>query len=197
MHTIEDVTNTLRTGTPGLPDGEDLQPATCWTCKGPDVPRMMQQVGLQEFYQKRWSDWGSEIVNPIGCADCHDAETMELHISRPALVEAMERRGIDITKASHQEMRSLVCAQCHVEYYFKKDGNYLTFPWDKGMTFEDVEAYYDEQDYYDYIHPLSKAAYPQGSAPGLRAVTARDPRSERSLLRRLPYAVHQRGGRKV
>lgn len=157
MHAIEDVTNTLRTGTPGLPDGEDLQPATCWTCKGPDVPRMMQQVGLQEFYQKRWSDWGSEIVNPIGCADCHDTETMELHISRPALVEAMERRGIDITKASHQEMRSLVCAQCHVEYYFKKDGNYLTFPWDKGMTFEEVEAYYDEQDYYDYIHPLSKA----------------------------------------
>ena len=33
MHAIEDVTNTLRTGTPGLPDGEYLHPATCWTCK--------------------------------------------------------------------------------------------------------------------------------------------------------------------
>ena len=33
-------------------------------------------------------------------------------------------------------MRSLVCAQCHVEYYFKGDGKYLTFPWDKGMTVE-------------------------------------------------------------
>ena len=71
---------------------------------------------------------GSEIVNPIGCADCHDAETMDLHISRPALVEAFARRGVDITKATHQEMRSLVCAQCHVEYYFKGDGKYLTFP---------------------------------------------------------------------
>lgn len=157
MHAIEDVRGILRTGTPGIADGEDLQPATCWTCKGPDVPRMMQQVGVTEFYSRRWSDWGSEIVNPIGCADCHDAETMDLRISRPALVEALDRQGIDLSKVTHQEMRSLVCAQCHVEYYFKKDGtNYLTFPWDKGMTFEDVEAYYDEQDFYDYIHPLSK-----------------------------------------
>ena len=31
---------------------------------------------------------GAEIVNPIGCSDCHDPETMNLHISRPALIEA-------------------------------------------------------------------------------------------------------------
>ena len=42
-------------------------------------------------------------------------------------------------------MRSLVCAQCHVEYYFKGDCKYLTFPWDKGFTVEDMEAYYDEE----------------------------------------------------
>ena len=54
------------------------------------------------------------------------------------------------------KMRSLVCAQCHVEYYFKGDGKYLTFPWDKGFTMEDAERYYDEADYYDYIHTLSR-----------------------------------------
>ena len=48
---------------------------------------------------------------------------MNLHISRPALIEAFQRQGKDITKATQQEMRSLVCAQCHVEYYFKGDGN--------------------------------------------------------------------------
>ncbi len=53
-------------------------------------------------------------------------------------------------------MRSLVCAQCHVEYYFKGDGKYLTFPWDKGFTVEDMEAYYDEAGFYDYIHKLSR-----------------------------------------
>ena len=53
---------------------------------------------------------GAEIVNPIGCSDCHDPETMNLHISRPALIEAFQRQGKDITKATPQEMRSLVCA---------------------------------------------------------------------------------------
>lgn len=100
---------------------------------------------------------GSEIVNPIGCADCHEPENMNLHISRPALIEAFARQGRDITKATPQEMRSLVCAQCHVEYYFKGDGKYLTFPWDKGFTVEDMEAYYDNEGFYDYIHKLSRA----------------------------------------
>lgn len=156
MHAIEDMRNTLRVGNPGIEGDKDMQPGTCWTCKSPDVPRMMNKIGVAEFYKSQWSELGDEIVNPIGCADCHNAENMELQISRPALIEAFERQGIDITKASHQEMRSLVCAQCHVEYYFQKETSYLTFPWDKGMTVEGGEEYYDETDYYDYIHPLSK-----------------------------------------
>ena len=134
MHAIEDMRNTLRVGNPGIEGDKDMQPGTCWTCKSPDVPRMMNKMGVAEFYKTRWSELGDEIVNPIGCADCHNAENMELQISRPALIEAFARQGIDITKASHQEMRSLVCAQCHVEYYFQKETSYLTFPWDKGMT---------------------------------------------------------------
>lgn len=156
MHAIEDVTRTLRVGSPTV-TGKEPQPATCWVCKSPDVPRMMQELGVAEFYKNKWSAMGEEIVNPIGCSDCHDSETMNLHISRPALVEAFERQGRDISKATPQEMRSLVCAQCHVEYYFRGDGKYLTFPWDKGFTMEDMEAYYDEHRYYDYIHTLSKA----------------------------------------
>lgn len=155
-HAIEDIRNILRTGSPGVDGQGDIQPGTCWTCKSPDVPRMMQQMGIANFYNAKWSELGAQIVNPIGCSDCHDAETMDLKITRPALIEAFQRRGIDISKATHQEMRSLVCAQCHVEYYFKGDGKYLTFPWDKGQTLEDIERYYDETDYYDYIHSLSK-----------------------------------------
>lgn len=118
---------------------------------------MMEAIGVDAFYNNKWAAFGDEIVNPIGCADCHEPENMNLHISRPALVEAFAAMGKDITKATPQEMRSLVCAQCHVEYYFKGDGKYLTFPWENGLTVEDMEAYYDEADYYDYIHTLSKA----------------------------------------
>ena len=156
MYTIEDVTRTLRTGTPG-PDVKDLQPATCWACKSPDVPRMMQEVGIENFYKAAWSQFGDEIVNPVGCADCHDPATMNLTITRPALIEAFERRGEDIADATPQEMRSLVCAQCHVEYYFKGDGKYLTFPWDGGFTMEAMEEYFDNAQYADWTHSVSKA----------------------------------------
>ena len=146
---VNDIRKTLRTDVP--------QPSTCWTCKSPDVPRMMGILGVDSFYHRKWGALGAEIVNPIGCADCHEPENMNLQISRPALREAFERQGKDITKATHQEMRSLVCAQCHVEYYFKGEGKYLTFPWDKGMTVEDMEKYYDEAEFTDYVHALSKA----------------------------------------
>ena len=156
MHAIEDVTGTLRTGCPDNGEG-DIQPGTCWTCKSPDVPRMMHEVGIAEFYKAKWSQWGSEIVNPIGCADCHDPKTMNLTITRPGLIEAFERQGKDITQATPQEMRSLVCAQCHVEYSFQGEGKYLTLPWDKGMTVEAMESFYDSIQFTDYTHKLSKA----------------------------------------
>jgi nitrite reductase (cytochrome c-552) len=54
-------------------------------------------------------------------------------------------------------MRSLVCAQCHVEYYFKgKEDKYLTFPWDRGFSADSMEAYYDGIQHVDWTHALSK-----------------------------------------
>ena len=167
-YAITDIRNTLRTGSPEAGKPSPM-PNTCWSCKSTDVPRMMKTEGPAKFYEGTWYEKGHEIVNPIGCADCHDAKTMNLHISRPALLEAFERKGIDISKASHQEMRSLVCAQCHVEYFFdKRDGkkNYLTFPWDNGFSAEDMERYYDGFMFTDWVHPISKAPMLKAQHPG-------------------------------
>lgn len=164
MYGVEDMYRTLRTGAP-MSNTEGPQPATCWTCKSPDVPRMMEEIGVDSFYNNKWAALGSEIVNPVGCADCHEPVNMDLHISRPALIEAFRRQGRDITKVTPQEMRSLVCAQCHAEYYFKGDGKYLTFPWDKGFTVEDMELYYDEIDFTDYVHKLSRARIVKAQHP--------------------------------
>jgi nitrite reductase (cytochrome c-552) len=59
--------------------------------------------------------------------------------------------------ASRQEMRTLVCAQCHVEYYFKGEGKLLTYPWSKGLKVEEIESYYDEAGWKDWTHPTSGA----------------------------------------
>jgi len=155
-YAVGDTRNTLRTGSPGVGEQKDIQKSACWTCKSPDVPRLMKERGVAEFYNTPWSDFGAEAVNSIGCADCHDPVTTKLTITRPALIEAFERQGRSINEATTQEMRSLVCAQCHVEYYFKGDGRYVTFPWDKGFSVEEQEAYYDSIDFSDWTHALSK-----------------------------------------
>jgi nitrite reductase (cytochrome c-552) len=148
VHAIDDVTGTKRVN--------DKTVGTCWTCKSPDVPRMMDKLGgPDKFYALKFDDLRKEITHPIGCLDCHDPKTMELRVTRPALREAFKRQGKDVDKASHQEMRTLVCAQCHVEYYFKGKGNYLTFPWDKGTTPEQIEQYYDGADFADWTHAIS------------------------------------------
>ncbi len=177
-YAVKDIRNTLRTGAP-MNGKKSPMPNTCWTCKSPDVPRMMSKYikekkdtlkGIAEFYSGSWEEEGHEIVNAIGCADCHDAKTMNLKISRPALIEAFNRMGKDIESASHQEMRSLVCAQCHVEYYFNKkivEGSpYLTLPWDNGFSAENMEEYYDNMNFVDWTHKLSRAPMLKAQHPG-------------------------------
>jgi len=152
-YAIDDVTGTGRLKKP-------FNAATCWTCKSTDVPRLMSRMGVKEFYAANFHDLKQEVTHPIGCQDCHDPQTLRLRITRPALKEAFEAMGRDINAATHQEMRSLVCAQCHVEYYLRTDEkagltNYLVFPWAKGTALEDILAYYDELDFSDYVHPIS------------------------------------------
>jgi len=178
-YAIKDVVGTLRTGAPVTED-LNLQPATCWTCKGPDVPRMMAEVGIDKFYAAHWSVFGDEIVNPIGCADCHNPENMNLAISRPALAEAFTRQGKEIAKTTIQERRSLACAQCHVEYYFTPDGKYLTFPWDKGTSVEEIEAYYDAIGFSDWTHALSKAPMLKAQHPDYE-LFMKGPHAQRGL----------------
>ncbi len=130
----------------------------------------MDKMGVKEFYAANFHDLTGEVTHPIGCQDCHDPQTLKLRITRPALREAFAAMGRDIDQATHQEMRSLVCSQCHVEYYFRtneQEGlkNYLTFPWAKGTALEEMLAYYDGIEHKDYVHaisgtPIVKAQHP-------------------------------------
>jgi len=68
----------------------------------------------------------------------------------------LQRQGRDLKSFTHNEMRSLVCAQCHVEYYFKGEGKYLTFPWDNGFSADAMEEYYDNITFSDWTNKLSR-----------------------------------------
>jgi nitrite reductase (cytochrome c-552) len=133
------------------------QPGACANCHSAEAPQLIAKMGWENFNHTPYATLSETLHTGSSCADCHNPKTMELRITRPAFANAMAKRGIDVTKATRQEMRTYVCAQCHVEYYFKGDNKVLTFPWDKGLNIDDIEAYYDEQGFKDWTHKETKA----------------------------------------
>jgi nitrite reductase (cytochrome c-552) len=146
-------------------------PATCWTCKSPDVLPLLGKMKPERFYATRFDQWQEQMRHTIGCYDCHEPNTMKLRVVRPALAEALKARGHDLTQATHQEMRSLVCAQCHVEYHFQPGNNYLVFPWRHGLGAEQMERYYEDEEFADWRHAISKARMLKAQHPDYELYT--------------------------
>jgi nitrite reductase (cytochrome c-552) len=99
---------------------------------------------------------------------------MRLQVTRPGFIEGIKAvkesqgaRDYNVNlMATRQEMRTYVCAQCHVEYYFKGQEKTLVYPWLKGLKVDDILAYYDEVGHKDWNHavtgaPVLKAQHPE------------------------------------
>ncbi len=129
---------------------------------------------------------GMGHANPVSCVDCHDPDTMQVRVTRPAFIDGMQRLAasdapvpaipsIDMWRqgsrskpydpnvdATRNELRSFACGQCHVEYYCSSDFP-LTFPWSNGLKMEDLEKQWNETTlssgsrFYDYKHKESGA----------------------------------------
>jgi len=136
-----------------------------------------------------YTDARKLVDHPVSCGDCHDPNSMQLRVTRPGFLNgintlaksddpvphlaSVERWRTDgrkgsydpNTMASRQEMRSFVCGQCHVEYYFKGDGKMLTYPWQNGLKMEQIESYYDEVKHKDWVHKLSGATVLKAQHP--------------------------------
>lgn len=155
------------------------QPGACLNCHastyvahrkagGGDLIKGFENVNKLPF-----SEAVKLVQHPVSCIDCHDPGTLQLRITRPAFIEGIRAykasqgvQNYDVTKASNQEMRVYVCAQCHVEYYFQGAERRLVFPWSKGVKVEQIHAYYDEIGFRDWTHrdtgaPTLKAQHPE------------------------------------
>jgi nitrite reductase (cytochrome c-552) len=133
----------------------ETTPATCYSCKSSDNPGLWAQMGMAKFDAMKFTEMTAQIKQPIGCANCHETNTMRLIVTNPALAEALKAQGKDWQTFTRQEMRTVVCANCHVEYYFAGDGKYLTFPWKNGTSVDAIEKYYDEIKFSDWKNPDS------------------------------------------
>jgi nitrite reductase (cytochrome c-552) len=109
----------------------------CLTCKTPYAPKMQQEMGV-DYFKLPYLEVHSKIpVNfqklGVTCVDCHDNKTLNPKLSRWTLKKALADIGKDEKSLTRQEMRSLVCAQCHVTYMVQKDeemkSKAVIFPW--------------------------------------------------------------------
>jgi nitrite reductase (cytochrome c-552) len=156
---------------------------------GDDRPQEQIMKGFEVVCGMKYADardmtdeTGAKLVqHPVACIDCHEAQSMQLRVTRPGFLngiaelakakvelphlpsvgrwrsEGREKKYDVNALASRQEMRSLVCAQCHVEYYFAGPGKLLTYPWHKGIQVEQIESYYDQAGHTDWTHATSGA----------------------------------------
>ena len=123
------------------------------------------QVWSRDFNQSRTK---VDVINEsISCTTCHDTTTMELQLYSVPLK--------DWATLSRNEKRSLVCGQCHVEYYFTHKDNgpagKPVFPWDNGFDPENMYEYYNTHGakngpFTDFVHAVSgvniiKAQHPE------------------------------------
>ena len=150
-YSLEDIKETKR-----------IQPTAagaCMTCKSANLIDVYKEMGWK-YAKTPIEQLLPRLKFPIVCANCHDPKTMNLRVINPAFIEAMERRGIDLKKASREEMRSYVCGQCHAEYFFEPETKRVVFPWDKGLLPEQTYVYYAAKPLgfeQDWVHPDSEA----------------------------------------
>jgi nitrite reductase (cytochrome c-552) len=147
------------------------QPGTCLHCHASVYVPYRQAgngdliAGFERLNQMSYTDARQYVTHPVSCIDCHDPETIQLRVTRPGFIEGMRAlkagQGIanyDVNaQATRQEMRTYVCGQCHVEYYFRGAEKRLVYPWAKGLTVDSILAVYEENGHADWTHAVSGA----------------------------------------
>lgn len=210
------------------------QPGSCLHCHSAVMPTYRKaghgdvMEGFRKICGMDWKNARQLVDHPVACVDCHDPQTVQLRVTRPAFLNGIQdladfladtrmtkeeekraeqmkpakdqdseplqgyrelmphlasleqyakananiprdkRTRYDVnTQATRQELRSFVCGQCHVEYYFKKtDNNLVVYPWAKGLKVEQIEGYYEVPAFHDWPHKetgarMLKAQHPE------------------------------------
>lgn len=156
----------------------------------PDDRRTEQiEKGFEAICAMPYAEARKLVAHPVTCMDCHHPDSLDLRVTRPGFLRGIrelakteaplphlpsvlrwrrEGRKGDYDpnrEASRQEMRSLVCAQCHVEYHFAGPGKTVTYPWNRGILAGEIEAQYDASGFRDWVHPDTGAALLKAQHP--------------------------------
>ena len=129
-------------------------------------------AGFEAVCKMPYEEATKLVKHPVACIDCHDPKNMQLRVTKPGFIRGIDalarseepvphlpsiekwRKSDRVANydpnrdATRQEMRSMVCGQCHVEYYCGPKVT-LFFPWNKGLKVEQIEATYNDYKFPD------------------------------------------------
>ncbi|HOT75847.1 MAG TPA: ammonia-forming cytochrome c nitrite reductase subunit c552 [Candidatus Wallbacteria bacterium] len=117
----------------------------CLTCKTPYADKLARET-KGAIFSASYKDAVNMIPENhrqlgVACIDCHDNKTMDLKVSKWTILKGLE--NILHSGCSKEEMRNVVCAQCHVTYIIPKDADMkstdVIFPW-KGGKWGDISV---------------------------------------------------------
>ncbi|MDO4491344.1 MAG: ammonia-forming cytochrome c nitrite reductase subunit c552 [Lachnospiraceae bacterium] len=136
--------------------------ANCLTCKTADFTALVNTMG-KDAYSLNFEDVMPDMTENVGCYSCHEnnaGNKGELTITHDYTLESVGDAGI--------EPATLVCGQCHIEYYFAPENKATTAPYDsiEAMSPDAILAYYDEMGFSDWTQEstgtgLLKAQHPE------------------------------------
>jgi len=98
----------------------------CLTCKTPYAQELQEKYG-PDYFSKPFDEVHALIPSRhrnlgASCLHCHDPKDMALRpLNDFTFGKAMRSMGVDTARFSHQDMRTMVCAQCHATYIVEKD----------------------------------------------------------------------------
>ena len=158
-YTLEDVAATAR----------PHATANCLTCKTPNFTKLVNDQGV-DVYSMDFNEVYEKMTETVSCYTCHEnmaGNEGQLVVTHSYVHKALGENVSTIKDAT------LVCGQCHIEYYFAPETKETSMPYTslEEMTPESILAYYDSIGFSDWTQESTGAKMLKTQHPELETVT--------------------------
>ena len=143
--------------------------ANCLTCKSPNFTKLVNDQGVG-VYTMDFNEVHASLNESISCYNCHEnsaGTNGQLVVTHSYVHTALGENVSTIPDST------LVCGQCHIEYYFNPETKETSMPYSSldEMTPEAILAYYDEIGFADWTQESTGAKMLKVQHPELETFT--------------------------
>ncbi len=138
--------------------------ANCLTCKTPNFAKLVNDQGVGA-YSMPFEEAEALMEESVSCYTCHANEAGKG--GTRVVTHSYVNKALG-DNAGAIDPSTLACGQCHIEYYFTREDSETMMPYQSvdTMTPENILAYYDSIDFYDWVQEstgakMLKAQHPE------------------------------------